>query len=368
MDDIDFVIPFIEVNEREIDYAAARPPALTDIVRLGADTHFAQNFEPALQDFSRLEVALSSTGPILGDLDVAFFERRSSFSPILELRQRLGYADAFEFDVANVEAAHHGNVDGPFERVEIAFTPDALAGPGRLYLHVAVEGDRRLAMLRLFRHETDFSRTELDLCRASIRESGGGDDAIHVIEKQQSSSANRNEAFRGTTRPLICFLDDDAELADTSTLPILLDRMNAWDAALSGPKLLASQGRLFSGPPYTDPISLETRVAGMGEVDTGEYDMTMLVPWLPSTVLLVRREVMLATGGFDESYLGSQHEDVDFALRARARGFSCLYVGEASAYHHNSMRNGRFRRNKDYLTARWRDREDLFLWTETSDG
>ena len=361
--DVDWVIPFVENDEQEIEYAAARPMPRTEIVRLGADTHFVQHFDPALRDFSRVELALTTTGPIVGDLELAFFPQHRSFSPALELRQPLNYSQPFEFDVVSVTAPAGANVDAAFERLEVSFTPNPLAASGRVFLYVAIEADERLAMLRLFRREPGYGRSRLDLCLASIRAGGAPDCAIHVIEKRQGSSANRNEAFRATTKPWICFLDDDAELSGPSTLPVMLQRVHEWEAELCGPKLLTPGGRLYSGLPYMDPITQDARVAGLGKPDTGEYDMTTFAPWLPSTVLLVHRSVVQATGGFDESYLGSQHEDVDFALRARARGFSCLYVGEVSAIHHNSLRNGRFRRNMDYLKARWRDRPDLFSWT-----
>jgi GT2 family glycosyltransferase len=360
--DIDFVIPFVENGEREIEYAAARPMPRTEIARLGPDTHFVQRFEPALRDFCRVELALTSSGPVAGVLEVALFTRYRSFSPARELRQRLDFSQGFEFDVVSLAAAEGANEDAAFERLEVSFTPGPLAGQGRLFLYVATGAGAPLAMLRLFRHEPGYARHCLDLCLASVRASGASDAAIHVIDKKQGSSANRNEAFRGTTRPWICFLDDDAELAAASTLQLMLDRMRKWEAHLCGPKLLTPSGRLYSGLPYMDPITQDARVAGMGDPDTGQHDVTTLAPWLPATVLLTHRSVMHATGGFDEDYLGSQHEDVDFALRARARGFSCLYAGEAAAIHRNSLRNGRFRRNMDYLKARWRDRPDLFTW------
>jgi GT2 family glycosyltransferase len=180
------------------------------------------------------------------------------------------------------------------------------------------------------------------------------------MEKRQSSAANRNEAFRQCSKPWICFMDDDAALGSTATLQQLLDVMVETGASLAGPKLLTPAGHIYSGVPCADPLSLELRVAGLGEQDRGQHDVVALVPWLPSTVLMMHRSVMLATGGFDQRYGGSQHEDADFSLRARARGFQCCYHGLAAATHFNNLRNGQFARNGAYFNARWQNRPDLF--------
>jgi len=359
--DIDFVIPFIENNEREIDYTASRPGERAFTFPLAADARFIQELETPVNGLSRLEVAIATNGPLMGRLRLALFEDAAAFSPAIELEESLSFFKAFEFDMVGFRARESG---GSFRRMELMFVPDALDCPGELFLHAlrGPAGDN--ALLRMFCHEPGFGRGRLDHCLASITRSGADHRAIHVIEKRQSSSANRNEAFRDTTRPLICFLDDDAELASNETLPGMLKSMREWDAELIGPKLLTPSGRLYSGVPFVNPVTLEASVGGLGHADNGDHDVTLLVPWLPSTVLLVDRAVMHATGGFDESYVGSQHEDVDFTLRARSRGFSCLYEGRVAALHHNSLRNGGFRRNSDYLKTRWRGRPDLFVWPE----
>ncbi|MFQ5740277.1 MAG: glycosyltransferase family 2 protein [Acidobacteriota bacterium] len=47
---------------------------------------------------------------------------------------------------------------------------------------------------------------------------------------------------------------------------------------------------------------------------------------------LYRREVLEATGGFDADFF-LVYEDADLSMRARLRGFRCLYVPSAKVYH-----------------------------------
>ncbi|HXK11662.1 MAG TPA: glycosyltransferase family 2 protein [Vicinamibacteria bacterium] len=55
---------------------------------------------------------------------------------------------------------------------------------------------------------------------------------------------------------------------------------------------------------------------------------------------LYRRDALLEIGGFDETYF-CYVEDVDAGFRLRLRGYRCLYVPDAVAYHVGSASSGR---------------------------
>jgi GT2 family glycosyltransferase len=134
------------------------------------------------------------------------------------------------------------------------------------------------------------------------------------------------------------------------------------DAAdLAGPRIVDRTGRIFCADPCFDE-GLFPKPRGLGEVDRGQYDYAAEVPWLPSTFLLVRREVW-SIGGFDEAYPGSQMEDVDFCLKARSRGFRCRFTGETEVVHLNQQRNDRFSDNFRLFRERWHRRAELFRCT-----
>jgi GT2 family glycosyltransferase len=360
--DVDAVIPFWESDEREVTYGPARP---SDSVAAGqfvlrADTQFSQICDPPIGAFHRLEVALSAPGPIEGVLSVAFFRTPSSFSPSCVLRHDLRTTGLYNFEFVSLQAPQERSGEEQLGRLEIAFQP-SVSCRELVVLHTVNDNGRQSALMRFFVRDSGHCRRGLERSIASLLRSGVERSSLHIIEKRQPSSLNRNEAFRECSKPWICFMDDDAELRDSSTLSRLLETMTETGASLCGPKLLHSSRWLYSGVPFMNPLTLEARVGGMGDVDDGQHDTIGIVPWLPSTVLLLHRSVMLATGGFDELYLGSQHEDADFSLRARARGFSCCYNGEAAAIHYNELRNARFSRNAEYFRSRWRNRPDLFL-------
>lgn len=77
--------------------------------------------------------------------------------------------------------------------------------------------------------------------------------------------------------------------------------------------------------------------------------------------LLVRREVYLEVGGFDQDFAVA-YNDVDFCLRVAARGYRHVWTPFAELRHHESVSRGddrnpadaaRFQAEKDRLAARW---------------
>jgi GT2 family glycosyltransferase len=95
-------------------------------------------------------------------------------------------------------------------------------------------------------------------------------------------------------------------------------------------------------------------LVGEDAVDDGSYDVEREVPWLPGTSLLLRRPALEEVGAFDAEFF-AYHEDVDWAARAAACGWTSLYCGRARIWHaiHGSSGGasnyGGFRK---YLSAR----------------
>jgi GT2 family glycosyltransferase len=76
------------------------------------------------------------------------------------------------------------------------------------------------------------------------------------------------------------------------------------------------------------------RIPRVGEVvrDPGAYLRSGTPDWASGAVMLVSRECREAVGPWDESYL-MYSEELDFAWRARERGFRIRYVPDAVAVH-----------------------------------
>lgn len=76
--------------------------------------------------------------------------------------------------------------------------------------------------------------------------------------------------------------------------------------------------------------------------------------------LLIRRDLFLQLGGFDEVYRNGV-EDVDLCLRVREAGYRVVYEPRAMIYHHEGQSSGRFDHvdhNLRFFIERWKGRFD----------
>src|SRR5262249_31690301 len=112
------------------------------------------------------------------------------------------------------------------------------------------------------------------------------------------------------------------------TIQDLLWELDTHDADLAGPKMLDCSGRIVSADPHFDS-DLMPATSGWLEQDEGRFDYVSNAPWLPATMLLVRRHVFRSIGTLDPDLAGNL-QDADFCLRARSRGFKCLYAGNVT--------------------------------------
>jgi glycosyltransferase involved in cell wall biosynthesis len=119
---------------------------------------------------------------------------------------------------------------------------------------------------------------------ASLRQCGVSEDAIHQTQGAADAATWRMAGFRTTARRLVCFLSEDIETQSRSALQTFVEALDSADADLLVPQL---RGEEF---------------------------------------ILVRREVIVATGGFDEHYVPACLQTADFCLQARRRGFSCTDI------------------------------------------
>ena len=171
-------------------------------------------------------------------------------------------------------------------------------------------------------------------------------------------SANRgygaacNRGARESTRPLLLFLNSDAQLR-----PQAVERLEAAleadrGAAAAGPRLLDAQGRLQSSIrllPTPWRIFCESSglafLAGGGAPFGGhtatrqDHRRGRPVEALMGAALLVRREDLEAVGGFDESFF-LYAEETDLMKRWKDAGRRVLFVPEAEVVHAGGRSGG----------------------------
>jgi len=170
-------------------------------------------------------------------------------------------------------------------------------------------------------------------------------------------TANRGLLF--SDAPYVCLLN-----SDTLLTPGALERMVARldrepSIGLCCPLSNNAVNLSVKLPPGEDVFSFARRAAARSPALYP--DVTTVVGFC----LLVKREVIVTLGVFDEVFDRGYCEETDYHYRARAAGWRAVVADDAYVYHRQgasfSDSNERFQRNVKILMDRWRARHEAEL-------
>lgn len=356
-DMIDFVIPFAETDEKELLYSKCTHAAGLGLqyYELTTDRCFRQKLSDEFVPCSRIELSVSSEKYTEGVLYVQISEPSSGKI------------------IAGGKALWQGETEVPqpvsilISQVAVSMAKEYILSLGFIpsmedsrTVKVSFDDlDEPVLFCRFFRFEKGHCKKSLDRCLDSLKRAGIRDSAIYVINEKRSCSKNRNYGYHQTRQPLICFMDDNTELIHEESLDEMLSLMTTQNADLIGPRIVTGENTIFSADPYFNENQWPVP-GGANENDDGRYQYIREAPWLTSAFLIVKREVIKAINGFDETYEDSRNEDADFCLKARSRNFRCIYAGKTSVQHRNSQRIDCFGRDFEQFILRWGKHKELF--------
>jgi GT2 family glycosyltransferase len=179
-------------------------------------------------------------------------------------------------------------------------------------------------------------KDKLDKCLAAVKEHGDYD--VKVIEDVNS------EGFTPTVNKLLknglanckgysyfLVLNQDCYI-NKDTIPAMLKHMEENPkCGITGCKQLKTDDPdviVHGGTRDCFPAGIHE----VGRVSKGDCAANKLVPWVNGAIMLIRRECLTEIGLLDPTMV-MFFSDSDISLRARAFGWTCAYVGEASCFH-----------------------------------
>ena len=139
----------------------------------------------------------------------------------------------------------------------------------------------------------------------------------------------------------ILLLNNDTEVAP-DFLKNMLSAINSGDrVGVVGPKILYfdDKKRIWYGGGSFYPIIWVPKHDNIRRLDGSFEDMRSETGYVTGCAMLIRKEVIEDVGLLDPSYT-IYCEDVDFCLRARRAGWSCVYEPSARVYHKVSFSSG----------------------------
>jgi len=136
----------------------------------------------------------------------------------------------------------------------------------------------------------------------------------------------RNVGWRGTTLPVVAFVDADVEM-DAEWLPQLLAHFGDPAVRAVAPRVRARPG---SAPSWLARYEVEHSPLDMGP-QSSRVRPGARVSYLPTASLVVRRDALEVVGGFDEAM--RYGEDVDLVWRMDRAGWTVRYEARVTGRH-----------------------------------
>jgi GT2 family glycosyltransferase len=165
---------------------------------------------------------------------------------------------------------------------------------------------------------------------------------IHVVALEEPSGviAARNAGLEFAQSELnfdyVCYLDNDAFLEPSALEEMVAAARADAEVGMVTPKAYQSihERRLACAGGMTANFGMGLfRDTGSGELDRGQFDEPRDVVACPGFTFLVRKEVVLRVGPFDNGLRHYGWEDVDYSLRVRKAGFRLRYAPQAVVEH-----------------------------------
>lgn len=178
-------------------------------------------------------------------------------------------------------------------------------------------------------------------------------DIMHVLsyEKPFNFSAINNFAAAKARGELLCFLNDDTEVISPAWLTEMVANSMRPGVGVVGAKLYYPD----------DTIQHAGVVLGLGGIvghinrhlpkeSMRHFQNTHLINEylaLTAACMLIRKDLFLSIGGFNEIDYKVAYNDVDLCLRVYRKGFKNILVPAAELYHHEKISRGDDRNRKN---------------------
>jgi GT2 family glycosyltransferase len=156
---------------------------------------------------------------------------------------------------------------------------------------------------------------------------------VHRLDGNRGPSAARNEGLKGAATDLVLLLDHDVR-PEADCVEELTHALIEWQAVAACPRIRLDPEREIIQADGAEPHFVGTLLLRNGFRRDRELPKpnTAVVGAMPSGCMLVRRQSILAAGGFDEAIF-FYFEDLELSLRLRALGHRLIVVPSAQVYH-----------------------------------
>ena len=168
-----------------------------------------------------------------------------------------------------------------------------------------------------------FPKVRLMLFNENYGFTGGYNRALAKIEAEYSLLLNSDiEVTDNWLQPLIDFMDAQRDVAACAPKLLAYDKRNMFEYAGAAGGFIDALGYPFC----------RGRILDMLEADAGQYDTPADVFWASGAALMIRTELFIKAGCFDERFFAHM-EEIDLCWRLQRMGYRIANVPLSTVYH-----------------------------------
>ena len=152
---------------------------------------------------------------------------------------------------------------------------------------------------------------------------------IIIVISEESSAHNKNQGFKMSQNPYVCFMDEDIMIKQHGWLGLMLQTLESYpQTAAVMPRLTFPDGRV------------QNKTSNVFGVQKAKASC--------SACLLCRKGI----AEFDEKFMGAWAEDEDFVMQLDAKGYKIYCDGRVHILH-LAQHNRPIEANEKYLLQKW---------------
>ena len=180
-------------------------------------------------------------------------------------------------------------------------------------------------------------------------------------EVNRGFGAASNQGAERATGEFLCFLNTDA-VVEPGWLEPLLETLAEPEVGAVVPMLLNPNGSVQEAGSVVDSIGHAHAVGGGLDPKSSEARFRREVDFGSAACMLIRRDLFLSLGGFDEAFSPAYFEDTDLAFRLHDLGLRTIYEPRSRVVHlrHGSGTSKSARElmqgNRELFIRRWGER------------
>ena len=196
-------------------------------------------------------------------------------------------------------------------------------------------------------------------------------DRIKVIKlnKNYGYAKGYNIGLKNINAEIICLLNNDVEVSENWTEPIIQQFKKEKNTAVIQPKLKNQEDKRYFdyagaaggfldkyGYPYCNG-----RIYNVVDTDENQYEKIYDIFWASGACFFMRKKYFEAAGKFDEKFWAHM-EEIDLCWRLKNMGFDIKYNYKSTVYHVNAATL----KTENYRKTYYNFRNQLYMLTKNS--